>query len=64
MFKVCGACLRLLRFDLTSVLPIAAATTEVVVRPTEVIAEEQMKAEERQRVFGIVPQLLYELHLG
>jgi hypothetical protein len=37
------------------VLPIAAATTEVVVRPTEVIAEEQMKAEERQRVFGIVP---------
>lgn len=37
------------------VLPIAAATTEVVVRPTDVIAQEQMKAEEKQRVLGIVP---------
>lgn len=37
------------------VLPIAGPTTEVVVRPTEVIAEEQMKAEEKQRVLGFVP---------
>jgi hypothetical protein len=37
------------------VLPIAGATTEVVVRPTEMIAAEQMKAEEKQRVLGIVP---------
>ncbi len=37
------------------VLPIAEATTEVVVRPTEVIAAEQMKAEETQRVLGIIP---------
>ena len=36
-------------------LSIATATTEVVVQPTEVIAARQMKAEEKQRVFGVIP---------
>jgi hypothetical protein len=36
-------------------LAIATATTDVVVRPTEVIAAEQIKAEEKQRLLGIVP---------
>jgi hypothetical protein len=36
-------------------LTIATATTDVVVRPTEVIAAEQIKAEEKQRLLGIVP---------
>jgi hypothetical protein len=36
-------------------LQIGGATTNVVVRPTEVIAQEQIKQEERQRVFGIIP---------
>ena len=37
------------------VLAVAGTSTEVVVRPTEVIAAEQMKAEEKQRLLGIVP---------
>ncbi len=37
------------------VLAIAATDTEVTVRPTEQIAAEQLKAEERQRVFGLFP---------
>ena len=36
-------------------LAIATATTEVIVRPTEEIAAEQIKAEEKQRLLGIVP---------
>jgi hypothetical protein len=32
-----------------------AASTDVTVRPTEMIAAEQIKAEERQRLFGVVP---------
>jgi hypothetical protein len=36
-------------------LPVASADTEITVRPTEVIAAEQIKAEEKQRLFGIVP---------
>jgi hypothetical protein len=36
-------------------LSIAAATTDIVVQPTEVIASEQIKAEEKQRLFAIVP---------
>jgi len=36
-------------------LMIATATTSVVVQPTEVIAARQMKAEEKQRVFGVIP---------
>jgi hypothetical protein len=36
-------------------LTVDAAVTEVVVRPTEVIAAEQIKAEEKQRLLGIVP---------
>ena len=36
-------------------LSVAAQTTSVVVRPTEVIAAEQIKTEEKQRVLGIVP---------
>ena len=36
-------------------LGVAGATTEVTVRPTEVIAAEQIRAEEKQRVLGIVP---------
>jgi hypothetical protein len=37
------------------VLSIATATTEIVVQPTEVIAEQQIKAEEKQRLFGVIP---------
>ena len=37
------------------VLPIATANTDIVVRPTEVIAAEQVRAEEKQRLLGIVP---------
>jgi Carboxypeptidase regulatory-like domain len=37
------------------VLAVAGTSTEVVVRPTEVIAAQQMKAEEKQRLLGIVP---------
>ena len=37
------------------VLAVAGASTEVVVHPTEVIAAQQMKAEEKQRVFGLIP---------
>lgn len=36
-------------------LPIASADTEITVRPTEVIAAAQIKAEEKQRLFGIMP---------
>ncbi|HEY4045652.1 MAG TPA: carboxypeptidase-like regulatory domain-containing protein [Acidobacteriaceae bacterium] len=36
-------------------LSIASATTEVTVRPTEVIAAGQIKAEEKQRLLGIIP---------
>jgi hypothetical protein len=36
-------------------LSIATAVTEVTVRPTEVIAAEQIKAEEKQRLVGIAP---------
>jgi hypothetical protein len=36
-------------------LAVASATTEVTVRPTEVVAAEQIKAEEKQRILGIVP---------
>jgi hypothetical protein len=36
-------------------LSVASADTEVTVRPTEVIAAEQLKAEEKQRLFGVVP---------
>jgi hypothetical protein len=36
-------------------LSVATANTEVTVRPTEVIAAEQIKAAERQRVIGVVP---------
>jgi hypothetical protein len=37
------------------VLTIAAASAAVVVRPTDVIAAEQMKTEEKQRIIGIIP---------
>jgi hypothetical protein len=36
-------------------LSVASDTTEVTVRPTEVIAAEQIKAEEKQRLLGVVP---------
>jgi hypothetical protein len=36
-------------------LSVATATTEVVVQPTDVIAAQQIKAEEKQRVFGVIP---------
>ncbi len=36
-------------------LSIASATTEVTVLPTEVLAAQQIKAQEKQRVLGIVP---------
>jgi hypothetical protein len=36
-------------------LSVASADTEVIVRPTEVIAAEQIKAEEKQRLFGVLP---------
>ncbi|HKW63817.1 MAG TPA: carboxypeptidase-like regulatory domain-containing protein [Candidatus Acidoferrum sp.] len=39
----------------TITLSVAEQTTSVVVRPTEVIAAEQIKTEEKQRVLGIVP---------
>jgi len=37
------------------VLSIAAISTAVDVRPTEVVAAEQVKAQEQQRVFGAIP---------
>jgi hypothetical protein len=37
------------------VLSIAAASTAVTVRPTEVIAAQQIKAQEKQRVFSVIP---------
>jgi hypothetical protein len=36
-------------------LSVGGAVTSVMVRPTEVIAAEQIKAEEKQRLLGIVP---------
>ncbi len=36
-------------------LEVGRATTDVEVRPTEMIAAEQMKQEEKQRVLGIIP---------
>jgi Carboxypeptidase regulatory-like domain len=36
-------------------LSVAPANTEIVVQPTEVIAAQQMAAEEKQRVRGIIP---------
>jgi hypothetical protein len=36
-------------------LSVAATNTEVMVRPVEVIAAEQMKAEEKQRLLGVIP---------
>jgi Carboxypeptidase regulatory-like domain len=36
-------------------LSVASAHTEVTVRPTEVIAAEQIKAEEKQRLIGVFP---------
>jgi hypothetical protein len=36
-------------------LSIAPLNTEIVVRPTSVIAQTQMRAEEKQRVLGVVP---------
>jgi hypothetical protein len=38
-----------------TVLSVRTTSTEIVVRPTEVIAAQQMKAEEKQRVFGVIP---------
>ncbi len=38
-----------------SVLALAAASAYVTVRPTEAIAAEQIKAQEHQRLFGVVP---------
>jgi len=37
------------------VLAVAGASTEVVVRPNDVIAAQQIKAEENQRLLGILP---------
>jgi len=37
------------------VLSVATTATEVVVRPTDVIADQQIRAEEQQRVFGLIP---------
>lgn len=43
-------------YEMPSVtLTIATVTTEVVVQPTAIIAGEQIKAEEKQRAFGIIP---------
>ena len=36
-------------------LKVAAKDTEVTVYPTEVIAEQQIKAEEKQRLLGVIP---------
>jgi hypothetical protein len=43
-------------YEMPSVtLSIMSATTAVVVQPTEVIAAQQIKAEEKQRVLGVIP---------
>jgi hypothetical protein len=36
-------------------LSVATADTEVTVRPTDVVAAEQIKAEEKQRLIGVIP---------
>jgi hypothetical protein len=41
----------------------APARTEVTVRPTGLIAAEQIKSEEKQRLIGVIPKLLHKLHL-
>ena len=51
-----------MRFLIVS-LSIATANIEVTVRPTELIAAEQIRAEEKQRLIGRHPKLLYKLHL-
>jgi hypothetical protein len=43
-------------YEVTGIsLSVASANTEVTVRPTEEIAAEQIKAEEKQRLIGIIP---------
>jgi hypothetical protein len=43
-------------YEVTGItLAVASANTEVTVRPTEEIAAEQIKAEEKQRLIGIIP---------
>jgi hypothetical protein len=43
-------------FEVPSIsLAVASANAEVIVRPTEVIAAEQIKAEEKQRLIGVFP---------
>ena len=37
-------------------LAVGSSTTTVLVRPTEVIAAEQIKTEEKQRIFGVFPE--------
>lgn len=37
------------------ILSIAATSSAMVVQPTDVIAAEQMKAEEKQRILGVIP---------
>jgi hypothetical protein len=37
------------------ILSVAASSAAVVVRPTDIIAAEQMKAEEKQRILGVIP---------
>jgi hypothetical protein len=37
------------------ILSVATAVTQMTVRPTEEVAAEQIKAEEKQRVFGLLP---------
>jgi hypothetical protein len=38
-------------------LSAAAASIEVTVRPTDLIAAEQIKSEEKQRLIGVIPNL-------
>lgn len=37
------------------ILAVAASTATMVVRPTEIVAAEQLKAEEKQRLLGVIP---------
>ena len=45
------------------VLSVAGASTEMIVHPTEFIAAEQMRAAEKQRLMGVIPELLHELYV-
>ena len=36
-------------------MSIAASSATMVVRPTDIVAAEQMKAEEKQRILGVIP---------